>query len=113
MAASTDGYSGNTWSSAVIRKILSSDSLPQTTPKLAPDGARLAQRADQHAEPGGVQEVDPAEVDHHRADPAVEQLDDAFPQPGRGVDVHLATDLEHGVRGDDSGRQRQLHRPTS
>ena len=69
----------------------------------------LSARADEHAEAGGVEELDPAQVDHHVSRAAFDQLDEAFPQPGRGVDVDLAADFQHRVVADGVGRQRQFH----
>ena len=113
IAASTVGCSGKTWSSAVIRKILSSGSLSQTRANEPPAEREPLERADQHAEPGRVEEVHPAQVDHDLAGPTVDQLEEPFPQSRRGVDVHLTADLEHRVLAHGAGRQRQLHRSSS
>ena len=57
--------------------------------------AQPLEGADQHAQPGRVEEVHPAQVDDHLSGAGVDQLDEPLPQPGCGVDVDLATDLEH------------------
>src|SRR5690606_11450479 len=63
----------------------------------APVGAQPLVRADEHPEPGGVEELDRTEIDDHLAGPAVHQLGEPFPQPQCGADVHLAADLQHRV----------------
>jgi hypothetical protein len=53
--------------------------------------------ADQHSEPGRVQEVDLLQVDHDVVGPVADQLDQLLSQLWRGVDVDLAGHLEHRV----------------
>ena len=57
-AASAESWITNTLARPVIRKILSSRSWLQTSSQRAVVGADLLQAADQHAEAGGVEELD-------------------------------------------------------
>src|SRR3569833_1632766 len=67
------------------------------------------QRTDQHPEAGRVQELHPAEIHHDVPGTLLDQVDEAFPQPRRGVAVDLAADFEHGVVARVVCRKRQLH----
>src|SRR4051794_2065119 len=51
--------------------------------------AESLQAADQHAEPGGVEEVDAFEVDDDLVLALTDQLDELLAEPGRRVDVDL------------------------
>jgi hypothetical protein len=53
--------------------------------------------ADEHAEPGRVQEVDLLQVDDDVVGAVADQLDQLLAQLWRGVDVDLTGHLEHRV----------------
>src|SRR4051794_3765067 len=55
-------------------------------------GADLLQTADQHAQPGGVEELDLRHVDDDVVGAGRDQLGDLLPQPRRGVDIDLPRD---------------------
>ena len=53
--------------------------------------------ADQHAEAGGVEELDALHVDDHVVLPGADQVDQLLAELGRGVDVDLAPDDDDGA----------------
>src|SRR5579884_278183 len=57
--------------------------------------AQALEPPDQHTEAGGVEEVDPLQVDDDLLVTLADQLDQPLPQPGGGVDVDLATNGQH------------------
>src|SRR5689334_24858923 len=76
-------------------------------------GSYPLQAADQHAEPGGVEEVHALHVDDEVETPVVHQLDQLLAQLGRGIYVDFATDLDDRTIADGTGRQRQVHGSSS
>ncbi len=58
-------------------------------------GPHPLEGTDEHPEPGGVDEVDAAEVDHDAEPLVVDQLDQLLTQARGGGHVDLAADLEH------------------
>lgn len=79
VAESMLGWIGKTWSSAVIRKILSSGFLRADQTEGATGRTQPLQGTDQHTESGRVEEVDPPQVHDDVTGPAVDQLDEPFP----------------------------------
>src|SRR6266508_2700842 len=55
-----------------------------------PGGPQPLQGAHEHAEPGRVEELDPAEVDDDAARATLDELDEPLPQPRRGVHIDRA-----------------------
>jgi hypothetical protein len=62
-------------------------------------GAHPLQAADKHAEPGGVEELDPFHVHYQVIVPLVNEVDKSLPEPRRSVDVNLAAHLDDGPAG--------------
>ena len=66
-------------------------------------GPQALEHADEDAQAGRVEELDPLHVHEDAVGTGVDQLVQAFAEPGRGVDVDLAADLQdrvirHGAR---------------
>ena len=72
-------------------------------------GADLLQAADEHAEAGGVEELDRLEVDHDVVGAGVDELGDAVAQLGCGVDVDLAADRDDGATIDLACGKGEIH----
>ena len=81
-AASAVSWMTNTLARPVIRKIFSRRSWLHTSCERAVVGADLLQAADEHAEPGGVEELDLRHVDDEVVGAGGDQLGDLLAQAG-------------------------------
>src|SRR5439155_20518050 len=68
--------------------------VPADEGEAATGRTQALERTNEHAEPRRVEELHRTQVDHHAAGTSLHQLDEAFPQPRRGVHVDLAADLQ-------------------
>ena len=66
--------------------------------QVAAVAAQALEAADQHAQPGRVEEVHAFEIDDDLAVPLADQLDQPLPQARRAVDVDLALDSQNRER---------------
>src|SRR5205085_11412261 len=60
--------------------------------------AQPLETTDEHAQPGGVEEVDAFEVDDDAVLALADQLDQLLPETRRGVDVDFSLHGQHRVR---------------
>ena len=88
----------NTLVSPVISNTLRMRAWVQTRERSPPWLRRRFKPADQHAQPGRVQEVHPFEVDDDLAMALADQLDELLAQPRRAVHVDLTLDRENRER---------------
>ncbi len=80
----------------VISKTFRIAALRADEDEVAVVAAQPLQPAHQDAESGGIEEVDPFEVDDDLVLPIADQLNEAFAELGGGVDVDFARYAQHG-----------------
>ena len=89
----------NTLVRPVISKTLRIRGWVQTKSQVTVVAPQALQAADEDAEAGGIEEIDPFEVDNDLVLSFADQLDQLLPKSRGGVDVHFALHRQHGVRG--------------
>src|SRR5688572_17352893 len=78
-------------------------------PERPVDRSKPLERADEDAQPGRVEELDPAQVDDDVLGALLDQFHQSFPQTGGSVDINFTANVEHRMVADRTSRHRQLH----